>query len=453
MKATNYNYYLREPFEKAPDVIAKYKKAGKKPVMVANKKTKHKEAKYYIPGEATIQLSVRYGKKLVMLNTGQRIRPILWDFNTKAPKIGKAPGLADDLAGFRQKVKDLFKEKVKDNEHPTAQEIKTAVAIKKDTAFFELYQEFLDLYDTDKNILKSSRGIVRSFEQTRDKIKKKFPGYEFNDIDLRFYDKFTTHLKKQGLNLNTIGRHIKNLKMFMKWSYKRKYHKNQDYIDFKIKSEPVIKFFFNPGELSAIINHKFTEGSRLDRVRDMFIISCFTGLRYVDYIGLKPGHIKTGELKKDSAKSGAKLSVSILPEARAIFDKWLRLTDGENIIPYPMKGNRPGISNVKMNDYLKEMARAIDEIKDVRLSIKKGNNEIWFKKASYIASHVGRRSFCSNMHYIGMASKKIMEASGHRTMSSFEKYVLTDDQNYFEQINGMLEQYVNFKNKLKLRVV
>ena len=51
MASTQYKYYLRDPFEKDESVIAGYRKAGKKPVMVANKKKHTTEAKFYASGE------------------------------------------------------------------------------------------------------------------------------------------------------------------------------------------------------------------------------------------------------------------------------------------------------------------------------------------------------------------------------------------------------------------
>jgi len=441
MSSTKYNYYLRDPFEKDPVVISKYRKAGKKPTMVMSKKTHKNEAKYYSTGECTIYLSVRYNKKRVVLNTGERINPAHWNFETKIPKIGKAFGLKEDLDIFKKRIKDLFSElrnNEKENRFPTIEEIRLRAKLHEDSEFFNVFDNFL--FDYRKN------DIVRSFKQTRDKIFKMNPGIEFNDIDLNFYDRFISVLEMLGLNQNTQGRHIKNLKLFMKWSRKRKHHKNRDSEDFESRSEQVEKFFFNPGELEAIIDHKFKEGSKLDKVRDLFIVSAFTALRYEDYTRLEPKHISTGMLKIISAKSNIELSAQILPEAQAIFDKWLRITEGESIIP-------PKISNVKMNLYLKEMVRLIDKIKDVQLLVKKDKKETWFKKADQVTTHTGRRSFCSNMHYMGMPSKTIMKASGHTTMSSFEKYVLGDDQNYFQETGGILEAYLEFKEKRKLRIV
>lgn len=435
----NYKFYLHSPFEKRPEVISKLRKEKKVPIMVLDKNTNQREPKYYSARESIVKLSVRIGNKQIQIYTPLRIHASDWNFETKQPKPGRAPGLMHEMNVIQKRVEDLFSElRINKNRLPTVEEIRSRAAMDKDSGFFSIFDEFLQQY--------KGQGIVKSYKQTRDKIFAMNKSIEFNDIDLTFYDRFVKDLEKQELNQNTQGRHIKNLKLFMKWSRMRHHHKNREYQDFKLRSEAVGKFFFNIGELESIINHDFEENSKLDRVRDFFIISAFTGLRYEDYTRLNLNHVSTQTLRIISAKNNIQLSAQVLPEVRFIFDKWLRITSGARIIP-------PKISNVKMNAYLKEMAREIDDIKNINVSVKKGKNEIWFKKADHITTHTGRRSFCSNMHYLKIPSKVIMKASGHLTMSSFEKYILDDDQGYYSESAGILETYNTFKESRKLRIV
>ena len=85
---------------------------------------------------------------------------------------------------------------------------------------------------------------------------------------------------------------------------------------------------------------------RLEKVRDLFVFSCGTGLAYTYTQNLAVEDFKTNDegqvyLSKERAKTGVIFTLVVLPDALAVAKKY-----GYNM---------PTISNQKMNSYLKEL--------------------------------------------------------------------------------------------------
>lgn len=96
-------------------------------------------------------------------------------------------------------------------------------------------------------------------------------------------------------------------------------------------------------QLQTIINHKFVP--RVQRVADLFIFSCGSGLSYCDVMALTPDDFveKDGKLCifKNRQKTGVKFYSVLADWAVDIYKKY--------------EGNFPTISNQKINQYLKEI--------------------------------------------------------------------------------------------------
>ena len=96
-------------------------------------------------------------------------------------------------------------------------------------------------------------------------------------------------------------------------------------------------------QLQAIIDHKFVP--RVQKVADLFIFSCGSGLSYCDVMALKPEDFveKDGKLCifKERQKTGVKFYSVLTPWAVDIYNKY--------------GGNFHKISNQKVNAYLKEI--------------------------------------------------------------------------------------------------
>lgn len=82
----------------------------------------------------------------------------------------------------------------------------------------------------------------------------------------------------------------------------------------------------NKEELQRLMG-KEIEGERLNVVRDMFVLCCFTGLAYIDIQTLRPEEIYENEeggfyIKSKRSKTDTGFTIPLLPTAMAIIEKY-----------------------------------------------------------------------------------------------------------------------------------
>jgi len=247
----------------------------------------------------------------------------------------------------------------------------------------------------------------------------------FEDIDLDFYHSYMDFLtKKKNFAPNTIGRHIKTFKLFLNEATERGINKNFRYKSkrFKAVSEQVESIYLSEMELEKIYNHDFNGNKRLQQARDLFILGCWTGLRFSDFSRLKLENIINEDIKTRTEKTNCNVVIPIHPMIRGILKKY------ENTA----KGLPKSITNQKMNEYLKEIGEKA-EINDriIYTSIKGGlKTQKTIFKYEKIVTHTARRSFATNLFLSGFPAIAIMKITGHKTERAFMSYIrITPQEN------------------------
>ncbi len=94
---------------------------------------------------------------------------------------------------------------------------------------------------------------------------------------------------------STVDNQIAFVKWFLRWSYEKGYHDNTGYITFRPKLKDTQKkvIFLTDTELDAIKNYAIPPTKQyLERVRDVLIFCCYSGLRHSDVYNLKKSDIK-----------------------------------------------------------------------------------------------------------------------------------------------------------------
>lgn len=268
----------------------------------------------------------------------------------------------------------------------------------------------------------------REYEVTFDYLKKfaeKTKEPDFVDMDLEFYQEFVAFLRKKGLATNTIGKKIQTLKIFLNAATEQGINKYQKYKsrNFKSLTEDVDNIYLTKDELKKLYKHDFSKNPKLERVRDLFMIGCWTGLRYSDLQQITPDKINGDFIELKQKKTGKKVVIPIHPTVVEILEKY----KGE--LPKP-------ISNQKYNEYLKEAAEKA-EINDIFIKSESRNGLVVEKKNpkyELISSHTARRSFCTNAYKDNIPTLAIMSISGHRTEKAFLKYIKADGKEHAEKV-------------------
>ena len=249
-----------------------------------------------------IYLFYYFNNQHLKYSTSEKIKPKFWNNERQRAKETKSfptyASLNKTLGDLATDVKEAHRDLISKKRVPTAAKL-------KDYLDKSLYKEE---YAQDKTLLEFIKVLISEAQRKPNTIKQwgqtlrkltEYKAYsktdvDFYTIDLDFYNGFMNFLTKEGYSKNSIGGFTKNLKIFMNEAVDRKLTSNLEYRNkkFKVLEEQVDKIYLSQKELLEIYNLKFTSNNqRLERVRDLFIIACYTGLRFSDLILVKPENI------------------------------------------------------------------------------------------------------------------------------------------------------------------
>ncbi len=278
---------------------------------------------------------------------------------------------------------------------------------------------------------------------------------DFIDIDLEFYNNFLDFLRNQKviikdkdgnivkqkyLAVNTIGKKVQTVKIFLNAATEQGVNKHMKYKSrkFKSPSEDADNIYLTKKELQQLYEYDFSKKPYLERVRDLFIVASWTGVRYSDIKQIRPERIKENIFTMKQTKTGKKAVIPINSIVWEIINKY----DGE--LPTP-------ISNQKFNEYLKEAAKEA-EINSVFVKTVNENGmriEKKYPKHEIISTHAARRSFCTNAFKDGIPTLHIMSISGHRTEKAFLKYIKVDGEEHAKKVLQLWQRNGEFMSVAK----
>lgn len=386
-------------------------------------------------GKSLILLRFQYHKIRLVFSFKETIKPSEWNSKKQRVKTTSAltadgTYLVNDLLDNLQKVCEKTYDKEKSKGIPVPGVLKKALLDflnyniveddKKNSlpTLFDLIDRFCSGEIKYKGRDKS-RGSIQNYAAVRKhllefKIKESYP-VTFETINLDFFYRYTTFLsKKLKLAHNTIAKDISIIKVFMGEAFDLGYTTNLQFKNkkFSMPEVDVDACYLTEEEILKLYRFDLSDCKRLERVRDLFVFGCWVGLRYSDYSNIKPENIieEDGDLyiKMVTQKTKAIVIIPLNPIVLEIFKKY---DANPNKLPAAM-------TDVNFNKYIKEVAKKVgfDSVGRVATNPEKKLYEL-------IASHTARRSFATNYYLQGFPTIDLMKITGHRTESSFLKYI------------------------------
>jgi len=314
------------------------------------KKLKDKE------GAAPIYINIHHRSHRLRYYTGQRIKESDWDNENQRAKssyIGHESlnDLLDVLADEPKKIErnarisgidcsiEYLKEQLSYNKS-------------KPGGFLEIMEEFIKLESQKNSWTKGTEKRWRYVKNDLSKFDKKYK-LEFDSINDNFAQAFINYHVNEGWGNVTIKKHISCVIQFMKWSRKKGYHATTAYRDIEVgirQQKPETNVVYLTIDELARVNQLSFNGdeTRYEKARDVFLFSCFTGLRHSDLLKLRRSNIKGEFLVITSQKTEDSIRVPLTDPAKAILDKY---RDSGDINPIPV------ISQQKNNEYLKHIGK------------------------------------------------------------------------------------------------
>lgn len=260
------------------------------------------------------------------------------------------------------------------------------------------------------------------------KHKENKQDWELSEVNKDFYDAYVDFMYSEGYKLNTVGKHIKNLKVIIN-SLPDKLRQECKIInsrECKKLAEDIDNVYLTEAELKILEDYDFSDRPSLDRVRDWFLLLCWTGCRYSDLDKLTSEYIKNDLFQFRQQKTNNVVAIPLHPTVKKILAKY----NGE--IPYP-------ITNQKFNDAIKEVMKLVEFTDTVKIKRTTGGilQEEEYPKHDLISSHTGRRSFASNAYLSGIPSITIMKITGHKTETAFLKYIKVSPEEHAKKMAEM----------------
>jgi integrase len=367
--------------------------------------------------------------------TGYRIDAAKWDADKQRVRNGcsnklkqTAAEINADLNNYASILQTIFKEYEVQDKTPTPEELKETFSIrcgnKEETpqagaTFFTAFDEFVS---DEGKLINWTAATYTKFEAVRKHLLGFDPDMTFDAFDENRLADYINYLREvKQMRNSTIGKQMGFLKWFLRWAFHKGYSDNRAFDGFKPKLKTTQKkvIFLTWDELMGLRDYPIPASKQyLERVRDVFLFSCFTSLRYSDVYNLKRSDIKGDKIEVTTIKTVDSLIIELNDYSRPILEKYKDVHfEGDKSLPV--------ISNQKMNDYLKELCKLAEIDEPVSEIYYRGNERIEDVRPKYelMGTHAGRRTFICNSLALGIPAQVVMKWTGHSDYKAMKPYI------------------------------
>ena len=347
-------------------------------------------------GTALVQVEALLNQRKVYFRTNLYLKPEHWNSrNAQVDNHPQAHDLNSMLFEFVLHLQAIELSLWKRGIPVTLSLLKDA--IKKDKPVNVTFPVFAKIYVQESDRKRSTKENLMT---TITVLQEFRPGIDFKDITYTFLRDFEVHLKEKGNSVNTIAKHLRQLRTLVNEAINQGYIPSDAYPfrKYKIKQEKGRKEFLTPDELKRLEN--LDVDKKLRHVLDAFLFCCYTGLRYSDFCQLTPENIIRVNGKRWLYFKSVKTDVEIrLPlhllfegKALAVLERYDIVTDFAKIGP-----------NSEANKYLAQLA-ALARIR------------------KHITYHTARHTCATLLVHQGVPITTVQKLLGHTSVRTTEVY-------------------------------
>lgn len=382
-------------------------------------------------GESPIYCRLTLGRKRVDFAVNKSVLDSVW-----IPAAGKAKGnsvevfrLNKHLKNITSQINEILRQFELQGVSPTVEMVRNELlGINRQYKFLvEAYEDhnrkMKDLIGKQyapktlarhKTSLKHVKNFIRSTYKVTD-IELVKVSHQFL-IDYEFWLKTNTQCQH-----NAVIKYIKNLGKILRIARNNGWIEHDPFRNTGFKYKETDKPFLSQEELDILMNKEFSI-ARLEKIRDVFLFCCFTGLAFIDVKELVIDDFITDSngqkwIRKKRQKTKNWAHVPLMTAAQKILDKYTEDPECEingTLLPVP--------SNQKMNAYLKEIA----DLCNLKLAL---------------TTHVARHTFATTVTLSNNVSiEAVSKMLGHSSLDMTKRYARILDKyisNEMEKINGL----------------
>ncbi len=258
---------------------------------------------------------------------------------------------------------------------------------------------------------------MQHFLETEYKVKN----YPLARIDVPFLEKYFQYLRAtRAVSHNVAVKYVICLKTVLMPALRDGLIKDDPFRKVKLRQKTVYKDFLSKEELQAIICASLSP--ELNRIRDIFLFACYTGLAYADIKQLSRLHImrdseETYHIRKPRQKTGQESIIPLLPAAMNILGRYSLTEDFRDFIWRVS-------SNQKMNQRLKSIGEKAGITKPLHMHLARHtfattvtlSNGVPLETVSRMLGHA---SLKQTQHYAKIIASKVKDDM-HRIRDLFQ---------------------------------
>jgi len=397
---------------------------------------KDKRSKKY----STIRASISFSGNRIVFCPGYSVSPGCWDYKTGLPKIQRGN---TEVNAITMKLKELELNILKLYEDITQNgRLNISVDIfhtkilqmVKPQKFGEMgvpqitLIDFIDVFIKDSEMgirlkdkqFRIEENTIKPYRTTRLHLsefqKDRKRPLLLTDLNQKLHDDFSEYLITDlGLSKNAHSKYLMVLLQVLKYAVKKKLLPSSSIteIEFSTSREETDNIYLNETEIQLLMDLKDFKNKGEEHVRDIFVLGCYTGLRFSNYSNINLDYLKDGILTTIQKKTKQRVTIPVHENVNKIINKY--------------HGRLPVCpTNQEFNRTLKELGQRIPELNVPFSKQITRNRRITVEetmKWQKLMTHTARRSFCTNMYLLGVPVPTIMSISGHKTQKSFMTYI------------------------------
>lgn len=242
----------------------------------------------------------------------------------------------------------------------------------------------------------------------------------FTELNYEFLTDFERFLYSKELSVNTVNKYFRHIRKFVNLAI------NKDLFDlnkypfrkFKAKTESTKREYLTPEEVERLEDLTLPEDKQhLKKVVDMFLFSCYTGLRFSDLTALTPESIVTEDgkqwivIKMQKTKEMVRIPLYLLFDGKGVEIVKQHATDARKLI-------FDDFTNQYVNRCLKEIA--------VEAKINKP-----------ITFHTARHTQATYLLYKGASITTVQKLLGHKKLQTTQIYSKVMDMTIVSELEGI----------------
>lgn len=363
----------------------------------------NRRKKLTMQGTALLYVKATLNKKQKYFSTNIYLKPEQWD--SKKQLIMDHPNaealnqmLYEYIAFIEKKELILWKT----GKEITLDAVEQSLTINNESSFVSFFANEINNSSLKESTKKNHLSTLQLLTLFNSEIR-------FSDLNYEMINSFDLFLQSKGYHINTIGKHMKQLKRYVNIAINKEFLDYSQYAfrKYKIRSVENHHSYLAPEELflleKSVLNIK---QSKLQKTLDAFLFCCYTGLRYSDFTNLTIDNLISIDNKMWLIYRSVKTRIEVRLPLYLLFE-------GKSIsILHKYQNNINSFFQLRDNSNINKDLLRISKITGL---------------SKHISFHTARHTNATLLIYNGMNITSVQKILGHKSVKTTQIYTTIMD--------------------------